>query len=155
MPQPTPKSPPAFASESMQAFYQSFAVTLLWAHTDEQDGHLDDRYTPAHFTEQTAAGLRAECDRFVQANLVDLTAVSGVKGYSWELAGHDFALSRNGHGAGYFDRDLGEAGARLQAASEAFGRAEAYVGDDGLIDVCGLETFGQPPIPKPARPRGP
>ena len=36
-------------------------------------------------------------------------------------AGHDFALTRNGHGAGFWDHDAGEAGDALTESAEWFG----------------------------------
>lgn len=54
-----------------------------------------------------------------------------------ELAGHDFWLTRNGHGAGFWDRselDKPTQG-RLTKAAHAFGNSDLYVGDDGRIYV--------------------
>lgn len=39
--------------------------------------------------------------------------------------GHDFWLTRNGHGAGFWDRGLGDVGERLTAAARSYG--DAYV----------------------------
>lgn len=39
--------------------------------------------------------------------------------------GHDFWLTRNGHGAGFWDRDLGALGAKLSKIAESFG--EVYL----------------------------
>jgi hypothetical protein len=44
-----------------------------------------------------------------------------------QLAGHDFWLTRNGHGAGFWDRDLGEIGERLTKASEAYGSGYFWI----------------------------
>lgn len=49
-------------------------------------------------------------------------------------AGHDFWLTRNGHGAGFWDGDWPEPDATyLDARSATFGNVDSYVGDDGLI----------------------
>jgi len=49
-------------------------------------------------------------------------------------AGHDFWLTRNGHGAGFWDGDWPkDEGERMTATSKAFGETNVYVGDDGLI----------------------
>lgn len=49
-------------------------------------------------------------------------------------AGHDLYLTRNGHGAGFWDGDyfepLGEA---LTEAAHALGESDLYQGDDGLF----------------------
>lgn len=52
-----------------------------------------------------------------------------------EKSGHDFLLTRNRHGAGYWDRGLGEIGRKLTEAAHTFGSCDLYVGDDGEIYV--------------------
>ncbi len=51
-----------------------------------------------------------------------------------EAAGHDFWLTRNGHGAGFWDGDWPEpAATRLTASSKKYGEFNLYLGDDGKI----------------------
>ena len=51
-----------------------------------------------------------------------------------ESAGHDFWLTRNGHGAGFWDGDWGEPyGDALDKLSKRFGEVYLYIGDDGKI----------------------
>ena len=45
-------------------------------------------------------------------------------------AGHDFALTRNGHGAGFWDHDAGEAGDALTESAESFGEFNIEITDD-------------------------
>jgi hypothetical protein len=53
-------------------------------------------------------------------------------------AAHDFWLTRNGHGAGFWDGDWpDEVGRKLTALSKEFGEQWHYVGDDGLIYLEG------------------
>lgn len=54
-----------------------------------------------------------------------------------EQIGHDFWLTRNGHGAGFWDRDNGELGDKLSAIAHSFGECYAYQGDDNLIHIDG------------------
>jgi hypothetical protein len=54
--------------------------------------------------------------------------------YDAEKAGHDFWLTRNGHGAGFWDRNLGGIGDKLTKACE-YDECNLYVGDDGKIHV--------------------
>jgi hypothetical protein len=52
----------------------------------------------------------------------------------WGRAGHDFWLTRNGHGAGFWDGDWPEPFATsLTHASKAFGECYFYFGDDGKL----------------------
>lgn len=48
--------------------------------------------------------------------------------------GHDFWLTRNRHGAGFWDRGLGEVGRKLTDAAHAYGDAYLYLGDNGYIE---------------------
>lgn len=65
--------------------------------------------------------------------------MGGERAYSAaELAGHDFWLTRNGHGAGFRDRELGELGDRLTKAAQAFGSADdhtPYDRGDGTVGI--------------------
>jgi len=51
----------------------------------------------------------------------------------YAAAGHDFWLTRNGHGVGFWDRGLGELGDLLSDTARVMGGCDAYVGDDGLV----------------------
>lgn len=48
-----------------------------------------------------------------------------------EQIGHDFWLTRNGHGAGFWDRGLGERGDYLTSMAKPHGEAYLIIGDDG------------------------
>lgn len=62
-----------------------------------------------------------------------LTEYSQQPGRTWDAFGIDFWLTRNGHGAGFWDRGLNELGDKLAAACKTFSSVDVYVGDDGLI----------------------
>lgn len=47
--------------------------------------------------------------------------------------GHDFVLTRNGDGAGFWDGDWGDAGDRLTEACQTYGGFNLYAGDDGKL----------------------
>lgn len=50
-------------------------------------------------------------------------------------AGHDFYLTRNYHGAGFWDRGFGKVGEKLTAVSHTFREQDLYRGDDGLAHI--------------------
>jgi hypothetical protein len=51
-----------------------------------------------------------------------------------EQAGHDFWLTRNGHGAGFWDGNwTQEIGATLTTRAKVYGTSDWYFGDDGRI----------------------
>ena len=47
--------------------------------------------------------------------------------------GHDLWLTRNRHGAGFWDRGLGEIGDKLTELAHSYGGVTLYIGDDGKI----------------------
>ncbi len=101
----------------------------LWSSTDDDGEPLDQTYSRADLKSATLNRLRADCAKFLtRAYDDDLAACE-----SPEQVGHDFWLTRNGHGAGFWDRDLGDAGDRLTALSKWAGEADLYVGDDGQL----------------------
>jgi|PlaIllAssembly_1097288.scaffolds.fasta_scaffold01458_3 hypothetical protein len=67
-------------------------------------------------------------------DFLDLVGRAGIPSEEWtdEQFGHDFWLTRQGHGTGFWDRGR-ESGDRLSELSKIYGAKYAYVGDDGLF----------------------
>ena len=96
----------------------------------------DENYTMDDLSDEIKAESVKDCQIFFRQNLADLESVDSVQGYSaMEMAGHDFWLTRNGHGVGFNDRDEWgeEVKERLHDAARRFGEVYVYVGDDGKI----------------------
>lgn len=110
-----------------EAFVKAYIAAALWSTTGDDDQPLDANHTSANLAPSCLEQMRSDCAKFWAANANDLQA--GV-----ERAGHDFWLTRNGHGCGFGDGDWPEEiGERLTVACETFGETCLYVGDDGLI----------------------
>lgn len=56
-------------------------------------------------------------------------------GMAAEQIGHDLWLTRNHHGAGFWDRGFGVVGDVLTRHAHAEGTRDLYIGDDGLVYV--------------------
>lgn len=115
----------------MDPFTNAYIEAALWSSTDnsdEQGGEpLDDNYGLDDIAEETLASILDDCKAFQRDHAVDI-------GSELERAGHDFWLTRNGHGAGFWDGDWeDDIGQRLTDASDVYGSVDLYVGDDGLI----------------------
>ncbi len=127
-------------TEPLDDFTTAYIEAALWSSTDNsrEDGGdpLDDNYTPDDLTAATLASMQADCLKFQASNAEDIKAGSHQGRYpADEQAGHDFWLTRNGHGAGFWDGDWPEpAASRLTASCKSFGTVDLYVGDDGRID---------------------
>jgi hypothetical protein len=114
----------------LDSFTSAYFETALWSSTDESDDQggepLDKNYSINDIAPETRAKMIADCADF-QDQYADL--LSAAENIDSERAGHNFWLSRNGHGAGFFDDDLDE----LQEAAKSYGSFDLYVGDDGQI----------------------
>lgn len=88
------------------------------------------------------AQAMAECEAFQQDNAADLAIVYAAthrngRAYDESSAGHDYWLTRNGHGVGFWDRferdtPAYDAAERLSAACRYQSR-DVYVGDNGWL----------------------
>lgn len=126
----SPKKSKHHASKrKLDAFTEAYLETALWSETDEEEKPLDRNFGISDFApEAVDAAIKAAAD-FQQRNETDLDEASGDS----EQHGHDFWLTRNGHGAGFWGRGYGAVGERLSKAAEAYGSEDIYVGDDGLL----------------------
>lgn len=114
-----------------EKFLKGYIRCALWSSNDESDDYggepLDANYDERDLTERTLAAFEADCARFQADNAADLADLE------LEQAGHDFWLTRNRHGAGFWDRGLGEKGGRLSEAARAFGEVHLYVTSEGQV----------------------
>lgn len=122
----------------IKAFIMSYIVCALWSSIDDDSQPMDDNYSDDDIAPRAMETMRSDCIDFVSSNQELLAEYcEKMKGEQWsgeERAGHDFWLTRNGHGAGFWDRGLGKLGEKLTQASKAYGSIDLYVTDDGKID---------------------
>lgn len=100
---------------------------------DTQDVPMDENYGPEDIAPDTLAKMREDCESFV-TTCESLLAEYTERGMSSGQAGHDFWLTRNGHGAGFWDRGLGKLGDDLTEDAKPFGSFTLYVGNNGKVD---------------------
>lgn len=110
----------------MDVFTKAYLECALWSSTDEDGDPLDSIYGIDDLAPETLRQAIEDCTAFQADNAGDL------EGIDPSQAGHDFWLSRNGHGAGYHDREH-KAARKLQDAAKAYGGIDLYIGDDCLI----------------------
>ena len=114
----------------MDKFTTAYIEASLWSSADNSDKGgrpLDDNYSVKDIAPETLESIVQDCKAFQESHADDI-------GGDLEQAGHDFALTRNRHGAGFWDGDWDDdVGARLTEASHGFGCIDLYIGDDGFI----------------------
>jgi hypothetical protein len=116
-------------------FVQSYLAAALWSSTGDDDAPLDDSHGTDDFDGDSLESLRMECYEFATKNAADIRFWSKDGDDDvWGNAGHDFWLTRCGHGCGFWDGDWDKCvGDRLTAASKAAGERDIVVGDDGQL----------------------
>jgi hypothetical protein len=121
---------------------RAYLTCALWSSLDEAGEPLDANKSLSDFASEAVATATADCNRFLDENRSDLEeycfTVQRDGGDSpLAYAGHDLWLTRNGHGAGFWDRAGIEQllGDRLTAVAEKFGTAMVYVGEGGKVYI--------------------
>ena len=123
------------SGRQIQDALDAYLECALWTDYDWSDPEggapLDANYDTDDIAPDARESARADVDAF-------LTLLAD-EGIVWDGAmsasqlGHDFWLTRNGHGAGFWDRGLGRLGELLTSRASAYGESYAYVGDDGQV----------------------
>jgi hypothetical protein len=86
--------------------------------------------------------MELDCRAFIEM-LREKLGLTHLPGWTASQAGHDFWLTRNGHGAGFWDREelvIGRLGEFLTECADKMGGCYTYAGDDGLVYVGGGEA---------------
>ena len=103
-------------------FLDAYLEAAVFTLPDDEDSKGQNGFAPeaiAQATRECAAFQEAASDLLL--NLDDASA------------GHDFWLTRNRHGAGFWDRGLGMAGEMLTDLAHKTGERDLYAGDDGYL----------------------
>lgn len=110
-----------FEIEQMLQAYLEAAVFF-----DKPEG---ENWEGKQLAPEAEAHARFDCAAFL------LLARWHTKDWAMEQLGHDFWLTRCGHGAGFWDRDIGTPDQRkaLTDLSHIFRETYIYVGDDGKL----------------------
>lgn len=118
----------------LDSFTRQYIETALWSSNDESTPAggepMDKNYSFKDLAPETLEIMKADCDKFQADNHNLLEDCSRDER---KTAGHDFWLTRNSHGSGFWDGDWGDKGDALTAASKKFKEVNLYIGDDGKI----------------------
>lgn len=135
-------APEPYAIGDMDAIVRQYVETALWSTPDHDTGRcLDAEHDAGDIDPAGMVSIRTDLYGFVSdpENGDALRAYVAHTGDE-SMIGHDFALNRDGHGAGFWDRGAGDAGQHLSEACKPYGESGLYVGDDGRVYVSGSET---------------
>lgn len=116
----------------MNKTFKQYLETALWASNDDDGTPLDTNYCISDVESESLEQQETQLNEFIEK-------ASKLLGKEFDDldetdVAHDFFLTRNGHGCGFWDGDYpDELGEALTALCDEFGTVDAYVGDDGLI----------------------
>lgn len=108
-------------------FVRSYLTTACWAEFDSD--------TTVSFSAMRQAFI--DCDKFLglldkHFMTADAERIANRAGKDLAyLAGHDLYLTRNRHGAGFWDGDWDELGNKLTEICHEMKECQLYLGDDG------------------------
>lgn len=123
----------------LEDFISGYIACAIWSAPEDDDGNNLDAYDASDIAPEAMQDIREDCADFVSANRADLEEYAEKMGTGEhtgaEMAGHDFSLTRNRHGAGFWDRGLDKLGERLSEAARVYGSSDLYLGDDGKLHV--------------------
>lgn len=121
---------------TLDAFTRAYLDCALWtSDPNPSSGEWceHDDWCIENIGPTSLAHAIADCADFQTANRADLDEVSDTYHVDDAQHGHDFWLTRNRHGAGFWGRGYGALGQRLSDAAHAYGE----------VNVLGPETNDQ------------
>lgn len=126
-------------TEELDPLVDQALGTALWSTPDpntEIDDYLNARFTIEDVPAHARADMTARLLLFITEN-AELIAAARATGYAEDLTqiAHDYVLTCNREGAGFWDRGLGEIGEELTEATEAHGPWELFVTETGILEL--------------------
>lgn len=123
-----------------------YLIAALWSSTDESDekggNPIDDNFTIHDIEPETIREAIRDCAYFEAiAGEEVLEKAMEESGQGYDHIGHNFWLTRNHHGAGFWDGDYPETGDRLTSLAEKFPEVNPFVDwEAGTVyfDQCGF-----------------
>lgn len=147
----TPSSPPSASLSTSptigeshnDSFVRDYLITALWSSTDSDGEPLDKGFSIHDLSDEAKHKAQKDCSEFLDKAYELISAAietgevkSGPDFDEWGRAAHDFWLTRNGHGAGFWDGDWPEPyDQKLTDIAKSFGSCDLYVGDDGKLHM--------------------
>ena len=118
---------------NIQNILNRYLVCALWAEVDDNCDPLDKNFSIEEFAEESVEAAKKEIEDFI--GLLEREEINWQDDVSDEQFGHDFWLTRNGHGCGFWDRGLGQLGDNLTKWAKSYGGASVIVGRGGKLYI--------------------
>jgi len=136
--------------DQLNEFTRAYIEAALWSSNDESDPSggepIDKNYFIKDIEPESLIKMAAECKSFQEENSTDLALAyeryetGGDYGTAESRAGHDFWLTRCGHGEGFWSRSelKGDGlGRQLTEASNKVGERHLYISNGKVYQENG------------------
>lgn len=123
--------------DDLSHFTKGYVDAMFFTECHCDSPELEDKGY-SDLADETITKIVEDCAGFemLHENLIRRAFFKSNTKYTTEQAGHDFWLTRNGHGAGFWDRGLGEIGNKLTEAcghGTKYPNLDLYLGDDNKL----------------------
>lgn len=116
----------------MTNYFTQYLETALWSSTDNNSEPLEHNYDIVDIDIESLKTQEAQFEKFISQAQILVPDLSDY--YDLTDLAHDFWLSRNGHGAGFWDSYYEKGiGTTLTKLSKELGGCDIVVGDDGKL----------------------
>lgn len=123
-------------AEQFLDFVEAYIEGLLFTEEEALGLSGADVLTEDLFSNGAFQAIYTECADFFFGEYAEMeAAIAEFPHYGFSQAGHDFWLTRNGHGAGFWDRGIGKHGEELTKASKDYGETHAYMDEETNL-IC-------------------
>lgn len=111
------------------AVYNAYLEAIAFTDTGHSDGECE---SGIEFSDECKLESMRDCADFLaRCESAGLLAQYTQENQTWDSFGIDFWLTRNHHGAGFWDRGMGDLGEKLTSIAHTMGERSLYEGDDG------------------------
>lgn len=121
----------AFLPRSLSPMVRAYLECAEWCGIDEEDRESYEEADTVAWTNAALVQARQDCEAFLEL----IQGVVWEEAMSEERLGHDFWLTRNRHGVGFWDRGLGKLGETLTKWAHMFGEQSVRLVERGVITV--------------------
>ena len=115
---------------TVETAHRAYMECAVWLATDDEGESLSGDYGTDDIEEGTRAAMLEDVAAFLTTAWDEGMDLSPLEP---EQIGHDLFLTRNRHGAGFWDRGLGELGDKLTDIAHPYGDFGLYLADRGTL----------------------
>lgn len=127
----------------LETMVKHYIAALLFSENDESGDPLDSNHATGDLTRDARKKITDDCKLFLSMarELLDEAQSNTAFTDFTAQVGHDFLLTRNGHGVGFWESEWGQWGERLTEIAQRFHEMDAYVSRRKInVEYSGLKT---------------